>query len=146
MTAEHLLGLENGKSCAWTASGPTTASTCKESKDDAEQVLRPTPSAPWAFRRGGLGYLLYAGWCRGGSPPYYIKTAFQPRFEREDALRLAGELGVEVTVLELDALPTRGWRQPGGSAVLLQSRTCSALKARAADRYAVTAGRHQRLR
>ena len=44
---------------------------------------------------GGVdsAYLLYAG-VRAGADlrPYYIKTAFQPRFEREDALRLAGEL------------------------------------------------------
>ena len=56
---------------------------------------------------GGVdsAYLLYAGVQAGADiRPYYIKTAFQPRFERDDALRLAGELGVEVTVLELDAL------------------------------------------
>ena len=56
---------------------------------------------------GGVdsAYLLYAGVQAGADiRPYYIKTAFQPRFERDDALRLAGELGVEVMVLELDAL------------------------------------------
>ena len=46
---------------------------------------------------GGVdsAYLLYAGVQAGADiRPYYIKTAFQPRFERDDALRLAGELGV----------------------------------------------------
>ena len=36
--------------------------------------------------------------------PYYIKTAFQPEFEFEDAKRLCREIGAELTVLELDAL------------------------------------------
>ena len=43
---------------------------------------------------GGVdsAYLLYAGVQAGADiRPYYIKTAFQPRFERDDALRLAGE-------------------------------------------------------
>ena len=75
---------------------------------------------------GGVdsAYLLYAGVQAGADiRPYYIKTAFQPRFERDDALRLAGELGVEVTVLEL---PTRGWRPTRRSGATTASRTCSA--------------------
>ena len=36
--------------------------------------------------------------------PYFIKTAFQPAFELADAQKLAAGLGVEVAVLELDAL------------------------------------------
>lgn len=35
---------------------------------------------------------------------YYVSTAFQPAFEREDALRLARSLGVEPVILELDIL------------------------------------------
>lgn len=35
---------------------------------------------------------------------YYVKTAFQPRFECEDALRLTQELGVPMTTIELDIL------------------------------------------
>ena len=72
---------------------------------------------------GGVdsAYLLYAGVQAGADiRPYYIKTAFQPRFERDDALRLAGELGVEVTVLE------RGWRPTRRSGATTASRTCSA--------------------
>ncbi|MFQ7451959.1 MAG: hypothetical protein ACLRNQ_11595 [Flavonifractor plautii] len=78
---------------------------------------------------GGVdsAYLLYAG-VRAGADlrPYYIKTAFQPRFEQDDALRLAGELGVEVTVLELDALADPGWRPTRRSGATTASRTCSA--------------------
>ena len=35
---------------------------------------------------------------------YYVSTAFQPAFEREDARRLAQELGVPMTVIETDVL------------------------------------------
>ena len=35
---------------------------------------------------------------------YYVKTAFQPEFELEDARRLAGELDIPMTVVELDIL------------------------------------------
>ena len=36
--------------------------------------------------------------------PCFVKTPFQPRFELEDARRLCGQLGVELTVLEVDIL------------------------------------------
>ena len=91
---------------------------------------------------GGVdsAYLLYAG-VRAGADlrPYYIKTAFQPRFEREDALRLAGELGVEVTVLELDALADpRVAANPAERCYYCKQNLFRALKARAAaDGYAV---------
>ena len=91
---------------------------------------------------GGVdsAYLLYAG-VRAGADlrPYYIKTAFQPRFEREDALRLAGELGVEVTVLELDALADpRVAANPAERCYYCKQNLFRALKARAAaDGYTV---------
>ena len=56
---------------------------------------------------GGVdsSFLLWAGRQAGADiHPYYIKTAFQPEFEYQDALRLCRELGAELTVLELDAL------------------------------------------
>ncbi len=56
---------------------------------------------------GGVdsSYLLYAALQNGADiHPYYIKTAFQPQFEMDDALSLAKQLDVEVTVLELDVL------------------------------------------
>ena len=74
---------------------------------------------------GGVdsAYLLYAGVLAGADiHPYYIKTAFQPRFERDDALRLAGELGVEVTVLELDALAQVWPRLDENTRWLLEAR------------------------
>ena len=91
---------------------------------------------------GGVdsAYLLYAGVQAGADiRPYYIKTAFQPRFEREDALRLAGELGVEVTVLELDALADpRVAANPAERCYYCKQNLFRALKARAAaDGYTV---------
>ncbi len=56
---------------------------------------------------GGVdsSYLLYAGLHYGADVrPYYIKTVFQPQFEFEDAKKLAAHLGVELTIIELDAL------------------------------------------
>ena len=56
---------------------------------------------------GGVdsAYLLYAALDHGAQVrPYFIKTAFQPQFELEDACRLCAQLGVELTVVELDVL------------------------------------------
>ncbi len=56
---------------------------------------------------GGVdsAYLLYAAKESGGEiRAYYVKTAFQPQFEYADAVRLAGELGVEMVTVELDVL------------------------------------------
>ena len=91
---------------------------------------------------GGVdsAYLLYAALERGAQvKPYFVKTAFQPRFEREDALRLAGELGVEVTVLELDALADpRVAANPAERCYYCKQNLFRALKARAAaDGYTV---------
>lgn len=60
---------------------------------------------------GGVdsAYLLYAALDHGAQVrPYFIKTAFQPQFELEDARRLCTQLGVELTVLELDVLQIPG--------------------------------------
>lgn len=56
---------------------------------------------------GGVdsSYLLWAAHHYGADVrPYFIKTVFQPRFELEDALRLAKDVGVPVTIIELDVL------------------------------------------
>lgn len=44
--------------------------------------------------------LLYASDVRA----YYVRTAFQPEFERRDAVRTAETLGTELTILNLDIL------------------------------------------
>lgn len=56
---------------------------------------------------GGVdsAYLLYAAKAAGADVrAYYVKSAFQPRFELEDAERLAGQLGTELRILEADVL------------------------------------------
>jgi len=50
-------------------------------------------------------YLLYAGLTFNANiKAYYVKSAFQPEFEMQDALKVAKHVGVEITVLELDVL------------------------------------------
>lgn len=56
---------------------------------------------------GGVdsAYLLYAGVTSGCEiHAYYVKSAFQPEFEQNDAQTLAKELGAKMTILELDVL------------------------------------------
>ena len=56
---------------------------------------------------GGVdsAYLLWAAHDAGADVrPYYVKTAFQPEFEYEDALKVCEFVGVEPTVIELDIL------------------------------------------
>lgn len=64
------------------------------------------PKAAIAFSGGvDSAYLLYAAVrCGARVKAYYVKTAFQPRFELEDAIRFAEELGAEMEVLPLDIL------------------------------------------
>lgn len=64
------------------------------------------PKAALAFSGGtDSAYLLYAGLaCGADIRPYYIKTSFQPQFELDDAKRLADQLGVKLTIIELDVL------------------------------------------
>lgn len=56
---------------------------------------------------GGVdsAYLLYTGKLYGADiKAYFIKSQFQPKFELEDALTLAKNIGVNIKVIELDAL------------------------------------------
>ena len=71
-----------------------------------ELFFQENPRCALGFSGGvDSAYLLYAGVKAGADiRPYFIKTAFQPVFELADAQKLAAGLGVEVTVLELDAL------------------------------------------
>lgn len=64
------------------------------------------PQVALAFSGGvDSSYLLYAAKQAGARvKAYYVKTAFQPEFEYQDALRLAKELGADMEVMHLDAL------------------------------------------
>ena len=73
---------------------------------ELQQFFKENPKAALAFSGGvDSAYLLYAA-CEAGAKvqPFFLKTVFQPRFELEDARRLTKELGVELTVIELDIL------------------------------------------
>ena len=68
--------------------------------------FKENPKAALGFSGGvDSSYLLYAGVQAGADiHPYDIKTAFQPQFELDDAERLCAQLGIPLTVLELDVL------------------------------------------
>lgn len=70
------------------------------------QFFREHPKAALAFSGGAdSAYLLYAAVESGAQVrPYYVKTAFQPRFEYRDAQRLARKLGVELVTLPVEVL------------------------------------------
>lgn len=59
-----------------------------------------------AFSGGAdSSYLLYAAVkCGADVAPYFVKSQFQPEFEREDAYRLARELGVRLHEIDVDVL------------------------------------------
>ncbi|MDO4749521.1 MAG: ATP-dependent sacrificial sulfur transferase LarE [Eubacteriales bacterium] len=68
--------------------------------------FQANPNAALAFSGGvDSAYLLYAAKLYGARiHAYYVRSAFQPQFELEDAKRLAGELGAEMTALDVDVL------------------------------------------
>lgn len=71
-----------------------------------QEFFRQHPKSALGFSGGvDSSYLLYAGISAGAEVhPYFIKTAFQPAFELEDAKRLCAQLGAELSIIELDAL------------------------------------------
>ena len=83
---------------------------------ELREFFHQCPQAALGFSGGvDSAYLLYAALEHGAQvKPYFVKTAFQPRFELEDARRLCAQLGVELTVLELDilAVPRVGENPP----------------------------------
>ena len=68
--------------------------------------FQENPKIALAFSGGvDSAYLLYAAKRYGKRvKAYYVKTAFQPQFELEDAQRLAEELSAEIEVLKVDIL------------------------------------------
>lgn len=73
---------------------------------DLKQFFTENPRVAIAFSGGvDSAYLLYAAVEYGAQvKAYYVKTAFQPQFEQDDALRLAGELGADMEILPIDIL------------------------------------------
>ena len=71
-----------------------------------QEFFQKEPRAAVAFSGGvDSAFLLWAAAHYGCDVrAYYVKTAFQPQFELEDARRLAEELSVPMTVVEADIL------------------------------------------
>ena len=71
-----------------------------------EEFFKDNGKVALAFSGGvDSAFLLYAASHTGADVcAYYVKTPFQPRFELEDAKRLADELGASLRVLEADVL------------------------------------------
>ena len=71
-----------------------------------EEFFKAHPKVAVAFSGGvDSAYLLYAAArCGANVRAYYVRSDFQPQFELEDAKRLAGQLGTQMTVLRLDVL------------------------------------------
>jgi len=71
-----------------------------------EEFFRETPECALAFSGGAdSAYLLYAAKKHARRVrAYFVRSAFQPRFELDDAQRLARELDAEMRVLDLDVL------------------------------------------
>lgn len=70
------------------------------------EFFQKYPELALAFSGGvDSAYLLYAAReCGADVHAYYVKSAFQPRFELEDAKRLASQLGAAMTVIDADIL------------------------------------------
>lgn len=91
---------------------------------------------------GGVdsAYLLYAAVKSGAKvTAYYVKTAFQPQFEYEDARLLASQLGAQMKTIELDVLrDAEVTANPASRCYYCKRRIFSAILAAAkADGYAI---------
>ena len=73
---------------------------------DLQQFFKENPRVAIAFSGGvDSSYLLYAALHYGArARAYYVNSAFQPRFELEDARRLAGDLHADLRELQVDVL------------------------------------------
>ena len=103
---------------------------------ELERFFAENPRAAVAFSGGAdSAYLLYAAVKAGANvKAYYVKTAFQPQFELEDAKKLAGELGTPMQVLPLDILCDQTVKaNPPDRCYHCKKRIFSAIRAAAAQ-------------
>lgn len=103
---------------------------------ELERFFAENPRAAVAFSGGAdSAYLLYAAVKAGANvKAYYVKTAFQPQFELEDAKKLAGELGTPMQVLPLDILCDQAVKaNPPDRCYHCKKRIFSAIRAAAAQ-------------
>ena len=73
---------------------------------DLVSFFKEYPVAALGFSGGvDSSYLLYSAMHYGAKiKAYYVRTAFQPQFELDDAVRLAKQLGADMAVIETDVL------------------------------------------
>ena len=106
-----------------------------------QEFFTEHPKAALGFSGGvDSSYLLYAGIKAGADiRPYFIKTAFQPEFELEDAKRLCAQLGAELHIIKLDALANPDVvKNPANRCYYCKTGLFGTLQARAkADGYTV---------
>ena len=71
-----------------------------------KEFFEANPKAALAFSGGtDSAYLLWAAVQAGAAvQPYFVRSAFQPRFELKDAERLCAQLGLTLRVLDCDVL------------------------------------------
>ena len=71
-----------------------------------KEFFKANPKAALAFSGGtDSAYLLWAAVQAGAAvQPYFVRSAFQPRFELADAERLCAQLGLRLRVLDCDVL------------------------------------------
>ena len=116
---------------------------------DLQAFFRENPRAALGFSGGvDSALLLWAGVTYGEQVrPYFVKTAFQPQFELEDARRLCRELGVELTSSNWTFWRRPAWRKTPGTGATTASGPCSPpCGTGPGGRFLPAAGRHQRLR
>ena len=79
-----------------------------------EQFFKENPKVAIGFSGGvDSSYLLFAGLRYGADiQPYFVKAAFQPQFEFEEAKKLANLIGAKLKILEIDVF------KPGNEVVL----------------------------
>jgi uncharacterized protein len=73
---------------------------------DIPTFFQENPKAALGFSGGvDSSYLLYAGIHSGAKiKAYYVSSEFQPQFEKADAVRMADQLGAEITIIDADIL------------------------------------------
>lgn len=80
---------------------------------DLKEFFQENPKVAIAFSGGvDSSYLLYAAMKDAQEvQAYYVSSEFQPEFEKEDARRLAAELGAKVKTLNVSALSIPGVKE-----------------------------------
>ncbi len=98
------------------------------------EFFESQPRAALGFSGGvDSAYLLWAAVKAGAEVrPYFVRTPFQPEFEQADAKRLTQELGVPLTIVELDILAEQKVREnPENRCYYCKTALFTALKDRA---------------